>query len=94
MKARRERAALHGHLFSPTFVPPRRDDAIAALIDECSKRNPQAWETRAALFASWSAWAIKAGEPVLAAIAPSPFGVLRHKRKAMRPIFGGASLWR
>jgi hypothetical protein len=61
--------ALPGHLFSPTFVPPRRDDAIAALIDECSKRNPQPWETRIPLFASWSAWAIKAGEPVLAAIA-------------------------
>ena len=57
---------------SPTFVPTSTP----------MTRDPQAWETRAALLASWSAWAIKAGEPIgtqksfvqntrLAAIAPS-----------------------
>ena len=40
------------------------EDAIGAWIDECCERDPQAWETRAALFASWSVWAIEAREPV------------------------------
>ena len=39
------------------------EDAIAAWIDECCQRDPQAWESRGALFASWTAWATKAGEP-------------------------------
>jgi putative DNA primase/helicase len=39
------------------------EDAIASWIDECCRRDAQAWESRAALFASWSEWAIKAGEP-------------------------------
>jgi len=40
------------------------EDAIAAWLDECCLRDPQAWESRAALFASWTAWATKAGEIV------------------------------
>ena len=64
MKARRRRVALPGHLLSMIFGHLDADDAIAAWIDECCERDRQAWETRAALFASWSAWAIKAGEPV------------------------------
>ncbi|HEX5864201.1 MAG TPA: hypothetical protein VF014_08105 [Casimicrobiaceae bacterium] len=39
------------------------EDAIAAWIDECCDRDPQAWESRRALFVSWAAWATKAGEP-------------------------------
>ena len=40
------------------------EDAVAAWIDECCERDPNAWESTAALFSSWSAWAIKAGEYV------------------------------
>jgi putative DNA primase/helicase len=40
------------------------EDAIATWIDECCERDPQAWETRATLFQSWSVWAQKASEPV------------------------------
>jgi putative DNA primase/helicase len=40
------------------------EDSIAAWIDECCVPDPQAWETRADLYASWSRWATKAGEPV------------------------------
>jgi putative DNA primase/helicase len=39
------------------------EDTIAAWIDDCCQHDPQAWESRAALFASWSDWAKKAGEP-------------------------------
>jgi putative DNA primase/helicase len=38
------------------------EDAIAAWIDERCERDPNAWTPSAALFASWSAWAIAAGE--------------------------------
>ena len=40
------------------------EDAIATWIDERCERDPNAWESSAALFASWSAWADAAGEPV------------------------------
>jgi putative DNA primase/helicase len=40
------------------------EDAIAAWLDECCRRDPQAWERTSALFSSWSAWAAKAGEHV------------------------------
>jgi putative DNA primase/helicase len=40
------------------------EDAIATWIDECCQLDPQAWETVADLYASWSAWATQAGEPV------------------------------
>ena len=40
-------------------------DAIAAWIDECCERDPQAWESRADLYASFKAWAERAGEFVL-----------------------------
>ena len=38
------------------------EDALAAWIEECCIRNPNAWETKAALFSSWKAWADKSGE--------------------------------
>jgi putative DNA primase/helicase len=40
------------------------EDAIASWIDERCQLDPQAWETVADLYASWSAWATQAGEPV------------------------------
>jgi putative DNA primase/helicase len=40
------------------------EDAIAAWIDDKCERDPNAWESSAALFASWSAWATAAGEIV------------------------------
>ncbi|WP_442753854.1 phage/plasmid primase, P4 family [Methylocystis sp. JAN1] len=39
------------------------EDAIAAWIDDKCERDPKAWASRAALFASWNAWACSAGEP-------------------------------
>jgi putative DNA primase/helicase len=38
------------------------EDAIATWIDESCQLDPQAWESRAKLFASWSTWATQAGE--------------------------------
>jgi putative DNA primase/helicase len=38
------------------------EDAIAAWIDECCERDPNAWEKTTALFVSWSTWAEKTGE--------------------------------
>jgi putative DNA primase/helicase len=38
------------------------EDAIAAWISDCCEIDPNHWEKRNALFASWSAWATKAGE--------------------------------
>ena len=40
------------------------EDALAAWIDDSCERDPQAWESSSRLFASWSAWATKAGEHV------------------------------
>jgi putative DNA primase/helicase len=40
------------------------EDAVAAWIEECSERNPAAWEKSSDLFASWTQWATKAGEYV------------------------------
>jgi putative DNA primase/helicase len=40
------------------------EDAMAAWIEEAGDRDPNAWENSNALFASWSAWATKAGEYV------------------------------
>lgn len=40
------------------------EDALSAWIDEKCERDPQAWETSNALFASWKAWAEAHGEPV------------------------------
>jgi putative DNA primase/helicase len=39
------------------------EDAIAAWIDDRCERDVNAWESSAALFASWSTWAGSAGEP-------------------------------
>jgi putative DNA primase/helicase len=38
------------------------EDALTAWIDERCTRSPDAWETKAALFSSWKAWAEKSGE--------------------------------
>ncbi len=39
------------------------EDALSAWLDECSARDPSAWEASSLLFASWRSWADKAGEP-------------------------------
>ena len=40
------------------------EDAIAAWLEEAGERDPNAWEKSSDLFASWVAWAKKAGEHV------------------------------
>ena len=40
------------------------EDAVAAWIDDCCERDPQAWAMGGALYASWTAWADFNGEPV------------------------------
>ena len=40
------------------------EDAIAAWLEEAGERDPSAWEKSSDLFASWVAWAKKAGEHV------------------------------
>ena len=40
------------------------EDAIAAWLEEAGERDPNAWEKSSDLFASWVAWATKAGEYV------------------------------
>jgi putative DNA primase/helicase len=40
------------------------EDVVATWIDERCQLDPQAWEPTANLYASWSAWATQAGEPV------------------------------
>ena len=40
-------------------------DAVSSWLDECCERDPKAWESRCNLFASWKAWAERAGEFVL-----------------------------
>ncbi len=39
------------------------EDAVSAWLDERCERDKSAWESSAALFASWSQWAVDAGEP-------------------------------
>jgi putative DNA primase/helicase len=40
------------------------EDALSAWIEEACQRDPNAWEKRSQLFASWMEWAEKAGEYV------------------------------
>jgi putative DNA primase/helicase len=40
------------------------EDAAAAWIDDRGTRDPNAWQTTTALFASWSNWAQQAGEHI------------------------------
>jgi putative DNA primase/helicase len=40
------------------------EDALSAWIEETCQRDPNAWEKRSALFASWVEWAEKSGEYV------------------------------
>jgi putative DNA primase/helicase len=40
------------------------EDAVAAWIDDCPDRDPNAWESSNSLFASWMTWANKTGEYV------------------------------
>jgi len=39
-------------------------DALAAWLEECCQRDPRGFETRAALFDSWTTWATASGEHV------------------------------
>src|SRR3954451_16925562 len=39
------------------------EDAVGAWIDECCSRDPSAWARATELFASWTAWAERSGEP-------------------------------
>jgi putative DNA primase/helicase len=39
------------------------ENALAGWIDDCCDRDPNAWASSTALFASWVLWAEKAGEP-------------------------------
>ena len=55
-------AGRRGRRPRPPTSRPRTPSS--AWIDECCVRDPQAWETRSALYANWTAWAIAAGEPV------------------------------
>jgi putative DNA primase/helicase len=47
---------------SATAAYLEAEDVITAWIDECCERDPKAWERSGGLFASWTAWAQKAGE--------------------------------
>jgi putative DNA primase/helicase len=38
------------------------EDALAAWIDECAIRDPNAWEKSGTLFLSWNEWATRSGE--------------------------------
>lgn len=49
---------------SATAAYLEAEDAVASWIEEYCVRDPNAWEKTAALFASWSTWADKAGEYV------------------------------
>jgi putative DNA primase/helicase len=49
---------------SATAAYLEAEDAITTWIDDCCEHDPNAWEKTAALFASWNAWADKAGEYV------------------------------
>jgi putative DNA primase/helicase len=40
------------------------EDTVTAWIEECSKRDPNAWEKTTALFGSWTQWATRAGEQI------------------------------
>jgi putative DNA primase/helicase len=40
------------------------EDALAAWMDECAERDPNAWEKSSTLFVSWNEWATKSGEYV------------------------------
>jgi putative DNA primase/helicase len=40
------------------------EDAIATWLTDCCTRDPNAWANSTALFASWTLWAEKAGEPI------------------------------
>jgi putative DNA primase/helicase len=66
-------------------------DVIGTWIDECCQRDSQAWESRAALFASWSAWAAKAGEPPM----PNKDLVQALENRGYRPqrLHAGRGFW-
>jgi putative DNA primase/helicase len=60
------------------------EDAIGAWISERCERDPNGWEALSRLFASWLAWAERAGEPAgpqkRLADAIEARGFTRHKR--------------
>jgi putative DNA primase/helicase len=47
---------------SATAAYLESEDAVAAWIEDCAERDPNAWEKSIDLFASWTTWATKAGE--------------------------------
>jgi putative DNA primase/helicase len=49
---------------SATAAYLESEDAVAAWIEDCAERDPNAWEKSIDLFASWTAWSTKAGEYV------------------------------
>ena len=67
-------------------------DAIAAWLDETCTKDPEAWETRVDLFASWKAWAEKSGEFVLPRRrfldAFETRGFTSHRRNSGRGFYG------
>ena len=64
LKWRKERLHPPRAVLEATEAYLSAEDAIAAWINEKCERDPNAWESSAALFASWSAWATAAGETV------------------------------
>jgi putative DNA primase/helicase len=41
------------------------EDAVVAWMDECGRRDPNAWHSRTELYANWGLWANKNGEYVI-----------------------------
>jgi putative DNA primase/helicase len=68
------------------------EDAIAAWLEECWVRDCEGWAKSTALFASWSEWANKAGEPVgtqkRLAQALSARGFISQRRERGRGFLG------
>jgi putative DNA primase/helicase len=68
------------------------EDAISAWIDDKCERDPNAWASSAALFASWAAWATAAGESIGAqkkltqALADRGFTI--HNTNKSRRLYG------
>jgi len=68
------------------------EDALAAWIDEACERDPNAWASSSALYASWSAWATAAGETAGGSKrfsqALESRGFRRHKRECGQGFYG------
>jgi putative DNA primase/helicase len=68
------------------------EDAVAAWIEDCADRDPNAWENSNDLFGSWTTWANKNGEHVGSqkrfAQALETRGLTFHRRKDGRGFYG------